>query len=83
LSSLKFIESVKMWGALAGLLGEAPSKIRRALVSSYTDLLSQGYLKSVECLGRGESRTVYHVFNTKRDVDEELVTHLTRHGLTQ
>lgn len=80
---LEFIESVKMWGALAGLLDEAPSKIRRALASPHADLLAQGYLKSVEYLGRGEHQTVHYVFNTERDVDEELVTQLTRHGLTQ
>lgn len=80
---LEFIESVKMWGALAGLLDEAPSKIRRALASPHADLLAQGYLKSVEYLGRGERQTVHYVFNTERDADEELVTQLTRHGLTQ
>lgn len=83
MAGLEFIESVKMWGALAGLLDEAPSKIRRALASPHADLLAQGYLKSVEYLGRGERQTVHYVFNTERDADEELVTQLTRHGLTQ
>jgi len=83
LIGLEFTESVKMWGALAGLLDEAPSKIRRALASPHTDLLAQGYLKSVEYLGRGEHQTVHYVFDTERDMDEELVTQLTRQGLTQ
>ena len=83
MTRLEFIESVKMWGALAGLLDEAPSKIRRALASPHADLLAQGYLKLVEYLGRGERQTVHYVFNTERDADEELVTQLTRHGLTQ
>ncbi|WP_295823175.1 replication initiator protein A [uncultured Deinococcus sp.] len=54
--------SLRVWGQHLGILDDRAYRICRTLDPAHTQLIDQGFLGSVDDLGRGETQEVIHAF---------------------
>lgn len=54
--------SLRVWGQHLGILDDRAYRICRTLDPAHTQLIDQGFLGSVDDLGRGETQEVIHTF---------------------